>query len=75
MSRDLHSYHRQTTTRLIIGGLILLFVVGGGLIYLVYGPGAAVTGLICLGAGLIPVGLIVLFLELLGWLAGKVDRD
>ena len=75
MSRDLRRYHRQTTTRLIIGGLFLLFVVGDGLIYLVYGPGAAVTGLICLGTGLIPVGLIVLVLELLGWLARKMDRD
>lgn len=75
MSRDLRLYHRQTTIRLIIGGLVLLFVVGDGLIYLFYGPGAAVTGLICLGTGLLPVGLTILVLELIGWLARKVDRD
>jgi hypothetical protein len=75
MSRDLDRYHRQTTIRLIIGGLILLFVVGDGLIYLVYGPDAALTGLICLGGGLIPIGLTVLVLEILGWIARKVNRD
>jgi hypothetical protein len=75
MSRDLRSYHRQTTFRLIIGGIILLFIVGDGLIYLIYGPGAAVTGFLCLGTGLIPVGLTILALELLGWLARKIDRD
>ena len=31
MSRDLRKYQRQTTLRLIIGGLVLLFVVGTGL--------------------------------------------
>lgn len=63
MSRDLRRYHRQTTTHLIIGGLLILFVVGDGLIYLVYGPSAAVAGLICLGGGLIPIGITVLVLD------------
>ena len=75
MSRDLRRYNRQTATRLIIGGLFLLLVVGDGLIYLFYGPSAAVTGLICIGGGLVPVGITVLVLEILGWIARKVDRD
>ncbi len=72
--RDLRKYARQTTVRLIIGGLLLLFVVGDGLIYWRFGPGAALSGLICLGAGLIPIGLIIFALWLMEWVV-KRERD
>ena len=58
MSRDLRKYASQTNFRLIFGGFILVFVVGIGLIYLFYGQGAALTGLLCLIVGLIPLVLI-----------------
>jgi len=58
MSRDLRKYANQTNVRLIVGGLLLLFVVGLGLIYLFYGPGAALSGMICLLVGLVPLFLI-----------------
>jgi hypothetical protein len=73
MSRDLRRYSRQTNLRLIIGGLLLLFVVGGGLIYIIYGRDAAIFGLLCLAAGLLPVVVIILILRLLEWLAKKAD--
>jgi hypothetical protein len=75
MSRDMRKYSRQTTIGLIIGGLLLLFVVGGGLIYLIYGQGAALTGLTCLLFGLIPIGIIALVLWLLGWVTKRIDKD
>ena len=75
MGHDLRRYNRQTNFRLIIGALIVIFVVGDGLIYLFYGFNAALTGLMCMGTGLIPIGLTILALELLGWLARKIDRD
>ena len=53
--RDLRKYAKQTNTRLLIGFVILLFIVGDGLIYLIYGPSAAVAGVLCIGAGLIPL--------------------
>lgn len=62
MTRDLRKYTRQTNTRLIIGGILLLFIVGDGLILLIYGREAAMMGLICLVAGLFPLVLIWLFL-------------
>lgn len=62
MPRDLRKYASQTNVQLIIGGLILLFVVGLGLIALIYGPDAALLGFICILGGLVPIGLIVLFL-------------
>ncbi len=75
MSRDLRKYASQTTVRLIVGALLVLFIVGIGLIYLIYGSGAALTGIMCLLAGMIPVVLIVLVLLLLDWIRKRADRD
>ncbi len=75
MSRDLRRYARQTNVRLIVGALVLIFVVGDGLIYLVYGKGAAVMGLLCLFAGLTPVLLVVLILSLMDWVVKRVDEE
>ena len=65
MSRDLRKYAQQTNLRLIAGGLVLVFVVGVGLIYFFYGAAAALTGLLCLIIGLIPLILIWLMLWLI----------
>lgn len=74
MSRDLRRYARQTHVRLIVGGVLLLFIVGDGLIYLIYGPNAAVSGLICLGIGLIPLLLIFLSLAIMDWIVKRANR-
>lgn len=74
-SRDLRKYASQTNVRLIIGGILLLFIVGDGLIFLIYGAGAAMTGLLCLGAGLFPVILIFLALELMDWVVKRANRE
>src|SRR5512133_906722 len=73
--RDLRKYASQTNVRLIVGGLLLLFIVGGGLIYLFYGPGAALTGVLCLLIGLVPIVLIMLFLWLLDWIVKRANPD
>ena len=44
--RDLRRYANQTNFRLIVGGLLLLFIVGDGLIYIIYGSAAAISGLL-----------------------------
>jgi hypothetical protein len=75
MSRDLRKFARQTNVRLIVGALLLLFIVGDGLIYIIYGPGAAVTGLLCLLGGLVPVGLTMLALLLLDWITRHANRE
>ena len=75
MSRDLRDYARQTNVRLIVGGIFLLFLVGDGLIYLIYGPSAALSGFICLGAGLFPVVLIIISLALIDWIVKRANRD
>ncbi|HEX2980034.1 MAG TPA: hypothetical protein VHO48_07205 [Anaerolineaceae bacterium] len=72
--RDLRRYAQQTQTRLIFGGLLLLYLVGDGLVYIFYGRNAAVAGLICLTVGLIPLGLIVLVLWLMDWMVKHANR-
>lgn len=73
--RDLRKYARQTGFRLIIGGLLVLFIVGDGLIFLFYGFGAAVTGLACLGIGLVPIMLIILFLAISEWIVKNARHE
>ncbi len=65
MSKDLRQYTRQTNRRLMIGFLVLVFLIGGGLIYILYGRGAGITSLFCLLGALVPVLMVVLLLWLL----------
>ncbi len=74
MSRDLRKYSRQTNVRLAVGGIALLFVVGGGLIWFFYGRNAALLGVVCLAAGLAPIALIWLALGGVDWLVRKLDK-
>jgi hypothetical protein len=69
MGRDLRKYARQTNLRLMAGFLVLLFFVGDGLIYIFYGRNAALMGLLCLVAGLSPLGLILIALWIIDWIA------
>jgi hypothetical protein len=55
--------------------MLLLFIVGDGLIWVIYGPGAAVMGLLCILAALVPVVLILLLLALSDWIVKRANRD
>ncbi|HEC62342.1 MAG TPA: hypothetical protein ENI27_08830 [bacterium] len=75
MARDLRRYARQTTIRLLVGGLLLVFVIGDGLIYIFYGPGAAVMGFICLLIGVFPLLLIILVFLALDRLVKLANKE
>jgi hypothetical protein len=75
MSRDLRKYMKDTNVRLVIGVLLLLFTVGLGLIWVFYGFGGAVMGFLCILGAFVPIGLIVLFLNLSDWILKKNGRD
>jgi hypothetical protein len=75
MSRDLRKYMRDTNVRLIVGALLLLFIVGDGLIWLIYGFGAAMMGLLCMLGAFVPIGLILFFLEVSDWIVKRANRD
>ena len=68
-------YARQTNFRLIAGFTILLFFVGDGLIYLFFGQGAALMGLICLAGVALPLSLILIALWIIEWVAKKNKGD
>jgi hypothetical protein len=59
VTRDLRRYARQTNFRLFLGFILILFLIGIGLIYVLYGAGAALSGVICLLFGLAPLVLIL----------------
>ena len=75
MTRDERKYSSQTTIRLIVGALLILFVVGLGLIAWLYGPAQAVLGFLCLLGAMVPVGLIALSLNGLDWILKRIDKD
>ncbi|MBN8580658.1 MAG: hypothetical protein J0L96_08295 [Anaerolineae bacterium] len=75
MSRDLRKYARDTNVRIGVGAVLLLFIVGVGLIWAIYGFGAAVSGMLCILAGLIPVGLIFLVFFGLDWIVKRANTD
>lgn len=66
--RDLREYAKQTNVRLALGAFILLFVVGVGLIWLIYGEAAAGLGFVCLLAGLFPIILILFIFLAMEWI-------
>ena len=74
MTRDLRDYARKTNVRLGVGAFALLFVVGLGLIYLIYGKEAASFGLLCLVAGLTPVVLILFVFFMTDWILRRAGR-
>lgn len=66
--RDLRDYAKQTNIRLAFGAFILLFVIGVGLIWVIYGEGAAGMALTCLLAALFPIILILFIFLGIEWI-------
>jgi hypothetical protein len=66
--RDLRQYTKQTNVRLALGAFLLLFVVGIGLVWLIYGGSAAGMAFMCLLAALVPVILILLVFVAIEWI-------
>lgn len=72
--RDLRAYAQSTQVRLAVGAILLLFLVGDGLVWIMYGSQAAGLALLCTGIGLSPLVLIVLFLWIMERFVGNM-RD
>lgn len=71
MKRDLRAYAKQTNVRLAVGAFALLFGVGLGLIYVIYGAGAAVTGALCLLGSLFPILMILFAIYGIDWIVRR----
>lgn len=68
MKRDLREYAKRTNVQLAVGAFVLLFIIGLGLIWLIYGRGAALIGFLCLLGALVPIALILLALFGMDWI-------
>jgi hypothetical protein len=75
MKRDLREYTQQTNFRIVAGAIFMLFVVGLGLIWIIYGFGAAMMGLLCLLGAFVLIGLILFSLYGLDWIVKRANRD
>ena len=75
MTRDLRRYARQTNIRLLIGGVVILFLVGDGLVYIIYGQSAAILGFICILFGLSPILFVGLILFTIEWLVNRYNNQ
>jgi protein-S-isoprenylcysteine O-methyltransferase Ste14 len=64
-SFDPRRHWHQTQARLIVGGMLILLVVGGTLVWVFYGRTAALTAIACLLATGGILGLLWLILALL----------
>jgi hypothetical protein len=73
--RNVAAYMRQTNIRIVAGALILIFILGDGLIYVFYGAGPALMGLLCLVGGMVPVVLILLFVAIIDWSVKRANRE
>jgi hypothetical protein len=51
---NLREFRRQTDRNLLIGGWVILFVIGGGLVGLLFGAGQALSAVLCM-AGLLTI--------------------
>ncbi len=68
MKRDLRDYANKTNIQLAVGAFLLLFGIGLGLIWLIYGGSAVPLALFCLMAGLSPVVLIIFVFFGIDWI-------
>lgn len=75
MKRDLKDFTRQTNIQLIVGAVLLFFLLGDGLIFIIWGSSAAVMGLLCLGSGLVPITVIYLVFLIIDWIIKKARKD
>jgi hypothetical protein len=67
--------HRERTDRnALLAFFALLFIVGGGLIAILYGGSAAAIGIGCMAAGAVLAGVVVLVMLGIQWLSDWLER-
>ena len=68
---DARRFAHSTEARLVVAFFLLLYLVGGGLIWLFYGWAAALFGLACITGGLCFFLILYVIMSLIGYLAGE----
>lgn len=62
---------RTTEGQLVIGFFVILYVVGGALIWRFYGLGGAIAGWLCITGGVLFFLLLYGIISLIGWWADR----
>jgi hypothetical protein len=62
---------RTTEGQLVIGFFVILYVVGGALIWRYYGLGGAIAGWLCITGGLFFFVMLYGLISLAGWWADR----
>lgn len=62
---------RTTEGQLVLGFFVILYVVGGALIWRFYGPGGAIAGWLCMTGGVLFFLLLYGIVSLIGWWANR----
>ncbi len=62
---------RTTEGQLVIGFFVILYVIGGALIWYYYGLGGAIAGWLCITGGLFFFVLLYGLVSLAGWWANR----
>lgn len=70
-STNTRAHRARTDRNLLLGFFALLFIVGGGLIWYLYGAGAAALGVACMALGAVLVGVLALVMMGLEWLSKR----
>lgn len=62
---------RSTEGQLVIGFFVILYGIGGGLIWYFYGLGGAIAGWLCITGGMLFFLLLYGLVSLAGWWADR----
>lgn len=71
ISFNARRFAKSMEGQLVIAFFVLLYGVGGGLIWLFYGRAAALLGLACISGGMLFFLLLYAIMLLIGYLAGE----
>ena len=74
MKQDLRKYSQQTIKRMVIWGILFIFIIGNLMIYIIYGQQAILTGITCMLSGLLPLGAIYLVFLALDYFLKKYNQ-
>jgi hypothetical protein len=65
------NFVRTTEGQLVIGFFVILYIIGGALIWVYYGAGGAIAGWLCITGGLVFFLLLYGLVSLVGWWANR----
>ena len=73
-STDMRRHRSNTDRNLLIGFFAVAFIIGGALIWYLYGAGAAALGVVCIAGGAVLAGIVMGIMVGLQWLSDWLDK-